>query len=205
MSQDRLMEIAIGEFGRKGLQGASTRGIAAAAGTAMSAITYHYGGKEGLYHAAADHIAAEMAAEMNFDAAPATEDPPAARAAIHVLVERFVDKMANDVTADRALFILREQLNPGPAFDRIYAGVMEQMIRTLVGFVAVATGRDQRAARIATVTLLGQALTVRTSRAAMLRLLEVAELDAETTATLKARIHANIDAILDRMIAEELQ
>lgn len=199
------METAISEFGRKGLEGASTRGIAAAAGTAMSAITYHYGGKEGLYHAAADHIAVQIATEMDFDAAPTTDDPGAARAAIHVLVERFVDKMANDVTADRALFILREQLSPSPAFDRIYAGVMEQMIRMLVGFVEVATGRDIRAARIATVTLLGQALTVRTSRAAMLRLLEVAELDVETTATLKARIHANIDAILDRMIAEELQ
>lgn len=54
MVQQRLLEIAIREFAAKGLDGASTRGIAAAAGTAMSSITYHYGGKEGLYLAAAD-------------------------------------------------------------------------------------------------------------------------------------------------------
>src|SRR3546814_10523816 len=47
-------------FGRKGLDGASTRGIAKAAGTAMSSITYHYGGKEGLYLAAADYIVSQM-------------------------------------------------------------------------------------------------------------------------------------------------
>ena len=60
MAHDRLLEVAVREFGQKGLEGASTRGIAAAAGTAMSSITYHYGGKEGLYLAAADYIAQQM-------------------------------------------------------------------------------------------------------------------------------------------------
>ena len=55
MLQHRLLEIAIAEFAAQGLEGASTRGIATAAGTAMSSITYHYGGKEGLYLAAADY------------------------------------------------------------------------------------------------------------------------------------------------------
>src|SRR5437879_6854420 len=52
----RLLDAAIDHFGRKGLEGASTRAIAAAAGTTMSSITYHYGGKEGLYLAAVRHI-----------------------------------------------------------------------------------------------------------------------------------------------------
>src|SRR5882672_7599510 len=57
---DRLLDVAVDQFGRKGLEGASTRAIAAAAGTAMSSITYHYGGKEGLYVATARHIAAQI-------------------------------------------------------------------------------------------------------------------------------------------------
>ena len=64
MLQSRLLDIAISEFGTKGREGASTRGIAAAAGTAMSSITYHYGGKEGLYLAAADRIAERMTAGL---------------------------------------------------------------------------------------------------------------------------------------------
>src|SRR5580693_10282184 len=61
---DRLLDTAINQFGRKGIEGASTRAIATAAGTTMSAITYHYGSKQGLYLAAARHIAEQMGARM---------------------------------------------------------------------------------------------------------------------------------------------
>ena len=40
------------------------RAIATAAGTTMSSITYHYGGKQGLYLAAARHIADQMGERM---------------------------------------------------------------------------------------------------------------------------------------------
>ncbi len=208
MTQGRLLDIAIREFGAKGLEGASTRGIAAAAGTAMSSITYHYGGKEGLYLAAADHIAQHMADEMA-DALAAEagvgDDPAAARAALHRLIGRLIDKMAGDATAEFSLFILREQYAPGEAFERIWAGMMGQLTKRLADLVCVATGASGPAARIATVTLMGQAMAVRASRAAVLRLLEVEELDASTLHTLKTRITSNMDAILDRMIAEEQQ
>ena len=208
MTQGRLLDIAIREFGAKGLEGASTRGIAAAAGTAMSSITYHYGGKDGLYLAAADHIAQHMADEMA-DALAAEagvgDDPTAARAALHRLVGRLVDKMAGDEMAGSSLFILREQYAPGEAFERIWAGMMGQLMRRLADLVCVATGAPGPAARIATVTLMGQAMAVRATRAAVLRLLEVEELDAPTLHTLKARITSNMDAILDRMVAEEQQ
>src|SRR6059058_78214 len=61
----RLLETAIDRFGRKGIEGASTRAIAAAAGTTMSSITYHYGGKEGLYLAAVRHIANQIGAHLD--------------------------------------------------------------------------------------------------------------------------------------------
>lgn len=207
MTQIRLLEIAVREFGLKGLEGASTRGIAAAAGTAMSSITYHYGGKEGLYLAAADHIAAEMAAEMApalvAEQAIADDDAAGARAALQRILERFVEKMAGEKSADWALFIMREQMNPTEAFDHIYAGLMGQMLERLVELVCVASNvRDRTAAAIATVTLMGQVMAVRASRASTLRLLGVDDLDAATLAALKHRIRINTDAILDAMIAE---
>ncbi len=39
-----LLDTAIDQFGRLGFEGASTRDIARASGTAMSSITYHFGG-----------------------------------------------------------------------------------------------------------------------------------------------------------------
>ena len=202
MAHARLLDIAIREFGSKGLDGASTRSIAAAARTAMSSITYHYGGKEGLYLAAADRIAELMATTMTeslpFDEA-LTDDPAAARARIHRILGQLTDKMASDASGEWTLFVMREQMRPSAAFDRIYGGVMGRMVRMLADLVRVATGQDMRAAQVATITLMGQVLALRASRATCLRLLERDTLNADDIAEIKARIDANIDAILDSM------
>src|SRR5690348_9822424 len=59
-TDSRLLDVAIEHFGRFGLDGASTRAIAKDADTPMSSITYHFGGKEGLYLATAERIAERM-------------------------------------------------------------------------------------------------------------------------------------------------
>lgn len=207
MSQDRLLDIAIGEFAAKGLDGASTRGIAAAAGTAMSAITYHFGGKEGLYLAAAGHIADRMACDMGAaveaEGALAKNDPGEAAGGIHRILARLTDKMGAEANENGSLFILREQMHPGPAFDRIYGGVMREMLETVTDLVCVATGLgDRRAAQIATITLVGQVVVLRGSRAMCLRLLGEDVFTTEAVAELKSRIATNTDAILARLRAE---
>ena len=207
MVQQRLLEIAIREFGAKGLEGASTRGIAAAAGTAMSSITYHYGGKEGLYLAAADYIAEQMghhlapALALHADLDPAS--PEGARAIIKAVLSNLIDKMVDDESATWALFIVREQMNPTEAFERIYGGMMGRTLEKLADLVCVASGnREGYVARIATITLIGQVIALRASRASVLKLLERPSIDEAAVGALKARIFANIDAILDRLISE---
>jgi AcrR family transcriptional regulator len=202
MVHDRLLETAISEFGAKGLDGASTRGIAAKAGTAMSSITYHYGGKEGLYIAAAEYIAAQME-----DVAHGIQrqglTPEDARAAIHTMMTRMLDKISAERSRPWTLFILREQMNPTEAFDRIYAGPMGQMMETFVDLVCMATGvRDAPAARLIVMTLFGQLLVLRAARATCERVFERRVDDPALVADLKARIAANADAILDRLISE---
>jgi AcrR family transcriptional regulator len=207
MLQHRLLEIAIAEFAAKGLEGASTRGIATAAGTAMSSITYHYGGKEGLYLAAADYIAVQLGEEM----APAIQEsdlpedlaPVDARSRIHAIMRHFIEAMAGEKSAAWSLFIMREQMAPTEAFERIYGSMMGKMLETLCELVCIATGRDDReTARIVVITLIGQVIVLRASRATVLKLMQRDMIDAAATATLAARIAANTDAILDRLIAE---
>lgn len=206
MVQQRLLEIAIAEFATKGLEGASTRSIAAAAGTAMSSITYHFGGKEGLYLAAADHIAAQMGDTLSHLAGggvPEAITPAAARALIHAIVASLIDKMTGQKNTSYSLFIIREQMEPTAAFERIYGGMMGTMLQTLVNLVQIATGRDEGdTARVAVITVIGQVVTLRASRATVLKLMQRADLDASAIAALGARIAANTDAILDRLIAE---
>lgn len=205
MVQARLLEIAIDAFGKRGLEGASTRQIAAAAGTAMSSITYHYGGKEGLYLAAADHIASRMAESLSpaMMVEIAEGDAVGARKAVHGMLDALLDKMIRKQTESWSLFIVREQMNPTAAFSRLFDGPMGQMTRSLARFVRIAAGiPDGEDSRIAAVTLFGQVLVVRASRATMLRLLDVEAIDDTLAAHLRTRVRANTDAILDALTAE---
>lgn len=202
--QERLLDIAVREFGRHGLEGASTRSIAAAAGAAMSSITYHYGGKEGLYLAAADHIAKQIAAEMGpvFEAAKdvGRDDPIAARAALHAIVAQFIDRIARPESADKSLFIVREQMHPTEAFERIYAGLMGNMMERMAALVAAATAMDDNfRAKLVTMTIFGQVIVLRSSRASCLRLLGHDEFGPNLVAELKRQISANIDAVLNNL------
>src|SRR5580692_992836 len=84
----RLIEAAIDQFGRNGISAVGTRAIADAAGVQMSAITYHFGGKEGLYLACARHIVEQISGRVDrilaFAASHGTDsgDIAGARAAV---------------------------------------------------------------------------------------------------------------------------
>lgn len=206
MIQNRLLDVAVREFSLKGLEGASTRAIAVAAGTAMSSITYHYGGKEGLYLAAADYIAEQMGHEMveAVDSATRPEMSPAeARRALCDLLDRFAIKMMDAKNSNWSLFIVREQVNPTEAFERIWRGMMGRMLECIVDLVCIATGRrDAKTAQVAAIALFGQAIVLRAARASSLKLLQVSEFKADNIAAIRASVAANTAAILDTLMAD---
>jgi TetR/AcrR family transcriptional regulator, regulator of cefoperazone and chloramphenicol sensitivity len=203
----RLLDVAIREFGTHGLDGASTRGIAAAAGTAMSAITYHYGGKEGLYLAAADHIASEMfdaSTQAIVDEARTAGDAAGARAGIHAIIGHFVERLLEPDDNEWSLFIMREQTSPTAAFHRIYEGAMGRIFEPLIDLVCLATGkRDPCQARLVVIALVGQVLVLKSGQAMCRRLLAGLSPEPDLTTAYSARVAANCDAILDRLIAEQ--
>jgi AcrR family transcriptional regulator len=62
--RDRLLEAALAEFGAKGFDGASTRGIACRIGAHQPQINYHFASKYELWTAAVDHLFAELTRTM---------------------------------------------------------------------------------------------------------------------------------------------
>ena len=200
MVHSRLLDIAVREFGSKGLEGASTRGIAAAAGTAMSSITYHYGGNHGLYLAAADHIAAQM--DDDLAAALACEvssvDAVGARTCLHELLGHFFGKMFEDRDTESALFIMREQMDPTPAFDRLYDGPMGRMATRIVELVALSTGAPRQQAKTNAMLLFGQVIVWRATKALASRVIG----DDLSAGFVREQIARNTDAILDRLSAD---
>lgn len=203
----RLLDVAIEHFGRKGLEGASTRAIAADADTLMSSITYHFGGKQGLYLAAAEHISASMAEFLR----PAIEqvakicaggiDVATARASLHAIFGRMVEVMTGKESAAFARFIVREQAEPTEAFDRIYAGAMGQMLARVAAMLRVISGDTlgETEARVRAMTLVGQVLVFRVARATVLAGTGWKDVTAPEAAIIKAAVADNLDAIFDRL------
>ena len=74
--REQILAAAKAEFARLGLRGASVRGIAAGAGVTPAMINYHFGGKEGLYHAA---LSAQYERLLELELPEADEADPEAR------------------------------------------------------------------------------------------------------------------------------
>jgi len=208
-TDSRLLDVAVDHFGRLGLEGASTRAIARDADTLMSSITYHFGGKQGLYLAAADHIAATMHAKigptLERAAALCGEDGDVAdaRAAIHAMIGGMTLMMLHDETAAMSRFIVREQADPTEAFTRIYSGVMGQMLDRLTALVArvAGGGLSDAEARVRAMTLVGQVLVFRVARATVMTATGWAVVGPDEAALILRAIAANLDAILDQLQA----
>jgi AcrR family transcriptional regulator len=199
---DRLLDTAIEQFGRKGLEGASTRAIAAAAKTAMSSITYHYGGKEGLHIAAARHIAtqmgARMTAAMGTQAHPAQLSPEAAVGQVLAMADAFLHLMLSPESTAWARFIVREQLEPSKAFTVLWDELISKLSGRLVALVErVGAGRwGAEEARVRALTLIGQLLVFRIARATVLRVTGWDDVRPSHAGIIRQVVHANLRAIL---------
>ncbi|HEX7819209.1 MAG TPA: CerR family C-terminal domain-containing protein [Sphingobium sp.] len=201
MSYSRLVETATEHFGRKGYEGASTREIAAASGTAMSSITYHFGGKEGLYLAVADHIAAQIAERQAPSLDTVWESATATRTqateALLGMLEAFARTMLTPESAAWSSFIVREQQEPTAAFERLYEGAMRDMVEMFVALIAIARpDLDDANARMTGIFLYGQALILRVGHASVCRTLGTESLTAGMQSALLARLRINTLSVL---------
>ncbi len=205
MVQSRLLDTAIDQFGRFGFDGASTRQIARASGTTMSSITYHFGGKEGLYLAAADHIAEcirEQQAEA-FAALPQLGERAGTIASADAvervlgLLDSFAQMMLRPASESWAQFIVREQQQPTEAFERLYQGAMRLMIEAMTKLLTIArSDMAERERRAVIVMLVGQVLVMRTGRAAVCRILGVTELGETEAQLLRDQLRAAAKCVL---------
>ena len=202
MLQERLIETAIDQFGKFGFDGASTRDIARASDTAMSSITYHFGGKEGLYLACADYIV-ERARERHLAGFELIKDPAGIdrEGAVErclAILDNFAETMLHPDSESWARFIVREQQAPTEAFERLYQGMMKGMME---GFGAllqkVRPDLPARERRALIVLMFGQALIMRAGRASVCRALGTDNLGEKEAKLLRAQLRANSLCILN--------
>ncbi len=202
MLQERLIETAIDQFGRLGFDGASTRDIARASDTAMSSITYHFGGKEGLYLACADYIAAKARERHagGFELVKDTAGIDRATASRHCLaiLDSFAETMLHPDSESWARFIVREQQAPTQAFERLYQGMMKDMMEGFGALLAKARpDLSKRECKALTILMFGQALILRAGRASVCKALGTDNLGEQEAKLLRAQLRANSLCILN--------
>jgi TetR/AcrR family transcriptional regulator, regulator of cefoperazone and chloramphenicol sensitivity len=199
----RLLDAALDVFGKYGFEGATTRQIARNAGANLAAIVYHFGSKEALHRAVAEHVANHIFASAGPAIAAANEPaaiatPEAARAMLCRLIENYIEIILGAADAERwARFIVREQMQPTSAFDVIYR-VMGGGIGTATRLVATALGRaEDDELRLRVFTIFGQVLIFRVAQALVLRRMGWSAIGPQQRAEIKRIVIAQIDAILN--------
>ncbi len=198
-----LVLAALKLFGRQGFDGTSTREIAAEAKANIGSIAYHFGGKEGLRNAAADHIVETIQAiagqAIGPAQAPAPPTPEAARAQLFAVLERMVGFIvASPQAGEIVQFVLRELSHPTAALDRIYAGVFEPTHRRLCQIWEQATGEaaESEATKLTVFTLIGQVIYFRIGREAVMRRMGWREIGNAEAAKVVTAVTGNLGAIL---------
>ncbi|HEV7306602.1 CerR family C-terminal domain-containing protein [Ensifer sp.] len=182
-TREKLLTSSIDVFGRYGFDGATTRMLAEAAGVNLQAIPYYFGGKEGLYIAAAEHLASIIighVAELRntiierlgrLDSAGEALSPDEARTILTQLAQHMVGLFVSRQSESWARFIIREQMEPTEAFERIYGSVMAPMIGTAGRLVATILNEPTQSdhVRLRTLSFVGSILVFRMANAAVLR------------------------------------
>ncbi len=121
-----------------------------------------------------------------------------ARTAILALLGGFVAIMMNDDLAPTARFIVREQMNPTPAFGILFDEPMQPLIelmhQLLQRIAADRLTHDQ--VRIRTLALFGQVLVFRFARATLMRATGWQSVGAAEISGVRAVVVAHTNAIL---------
>ncbi|QEH81409.1 DUF1956 domain-containing protein [Sphingomonas sp. C8-2] len=186
-TKSQLLEAGLVLFGRGGLEGVSTRQLADAAGVNLNAIQYHFGGKEEVYLAVASHIvdttgsAIRAAAQSIAIGAEKLEPADAARQVGKILSAVVSVIFGTPDASTRGAFMLREQMQPGRAFDIIYKGYVEAVHIAISALCARARGlaADDPEAIIQAHAMFGQALAFGVARDTLARRLGRRQLGTE--------------------------
>ncbi|WP_137389418.1 CerR family C-terminal domain-containing protein [Rhodoligotrophos defluvii] len=205
-TRERLLTAAIDVFGRYGFDATTTRALAEAAGVNLQAIPYHFGGKEGLYIAAADHLAQIISSHVSgrreqirarIEQADGGLEVAEARQLLVQMMRTMLGLFVSRQSEPWARFILREQMEPTEAFERIYGRVMKPTLEVIGRLVAIILGEEvgSEHVRLRTVTLLGSLVVFRMANAAVL-----AQLGWESIGPRELdRIHAVVDELVSAL------
>lgn len=199
----RLIETSLFLFGSAGFDASSTRDIAARAGVALPAIAYHFGSKEGLYRACAEHVVGQYRARMQDVVDTLSADMPqtrdAARHALRAVTTRLAGMLSDNAGNDDGwmTFMMREMNGAGLAHDLLYRDLWEPGLALVASLAATIRGRSAVAEedRLDALLLLSSFSAFTTARQVALDFGKWPAVDQSLVDAIVARLHAQVDAL----------
>ncbi|MFZ5428547.1 MAG: CerR family C-terminal domain-containing protein [Thermodesulfobacteriota bacterium] len=176
-TRERLIQEGVRLFAQKGFEGVSVRELAAASDANPAAVSFHFGGKSGLYAAVTQHVADTLAAIYADTIGPGAALPDGAspEQAAQALREMVSLLAARILTVNRSLWmsllIQREIIAPGEAFERIFGQAILPVAEVYARAIAAARGvpPDALEARTLAYGLFAMVSALSRGRAAFLR------------------------------------
>lgn len=204
-TREKLINAGLDLFGSMGYDAATTRRLAERAGVNLAAIPYHFGGKEGLYHAVVRFISDTILEEAGpglKEGAAILGRPDASREHLLQGLEQVLRAFGRFIIGSEYArwfgpIIMKEQMQPSAAFDIIFDGGLGMGHKTLCRFVARLMDRpeDDPETVIRAHTILGQIMAFRAGREIFLRQINRKTLTEEAVEELLGVIMDNCSRI----------
>lgn len=203
-SRARIVEAAGRLFADRGFNGVSVRELAKRAGVNAAAINYHFGGKEGLYHAVLRQLIDDtepMFAPMVVRLRDGVVDADGDRDALVEIAAALFRGLLSSILTSANLrwqipILLREAQQPSSGFAMLVKERINPVHDAIAELVGAATGYDPKSpqARLITANIMGQCMSFGAARGVVFARLGWEEYTPE-------RIELIIDTMVPRMLA----
>ena len=188
-TRQQLLAAGAVVFAARGYRDATVREICRRAESNVAAVTYHFGGKDGLY--------AEVLAEGQRSLHPATPSPRATRRTPAQRLEQFVRSFLLRVLSEspescHAQLMFREMIEPTQALDRVVAEFIRPSAEELGAIVRalLGPGFTQVERQHAGLSIVSQILNYKHCHAVIIRLFPHLPVDASQVEPLTRHITA---------------
>lgn len=197
-----IIETAVEVFGSHGYEDASTRQIARRAGVNLAALHYYFGGKQELYRACAEYLAA-IGEERVAPFLAIMDQPGASRDCQLDLLHRLLDAFADRLVGPRdppamVAFFLREQIAPTEAYEILHQRLMGPMLGACASLVGrlINQPADAEETMLRTLAILGPLVVFHRARQVSLRALGWPDYEGERLTRVKALMWQQAQAML---------
>jgi len=210
-TKQQLLKAATTSFAYEGFHATSLSSIARAAGVNQALIAYHFGSKKGLYLAVFEAIVCQiqaavgpmvegLEAALDADAQALGKDnasPQSLRQALISIVDALLELLSSEGSREWALLITREQSSPTEAFEVMYSGFMEKILRLATRVVrTLRPDTTASEARLSVILIMGQVLIFRVSKTTVLRHMGWQGYGEDELALVKHQLHQSVSAWL---------